>query len=135
MKITLDRQPSTPDGTLGMVSIDGVFLCYSLEPSETRALFPAIPAGTYRVLITTSNRFKRRLPLILVPGRSGIRVHPGNFDDDTEGCVLLGTGKRGCEVVNSRVACDMFQSRIALPLAKGEDVMITLTDAAAPVVT
>lgn len=67
----------------------------------------AIPRGRYRLTATHSNRFKRVMPLIVdVPGFSGIRVHGGNDEHDTEGCPLLGKtrtvgGVCSCEKVNA----------------------------------
>jgi hypothetical protein len=140
VELTLTRRPNPPDGrpTLGKLDVDGAFLAYSLEPSEDRAAYPAIPDGRYRVVINESTRFKRRLPLIIgVPGRLGIRIHPGNlatpYKDhpygDTEGCILLGTSVLADAIGNSRVACQMLQSKIELPLARGEDVWLTVQEA------
>lgn len=56
-------------------------------PGET-----CIPYGTYSVIISFSVKFKRMMPEILgVPGFKGIRIHAGNSDVDTEGCLLIGT--------------------------------------------
>ena len=95
MILTLDRTLYEKDATVGELFIDGEWECYSLEdavrdgkkiPGQT-----AIPVGRYEVLITMSPRFKRRLPLLInVPGFDGIRIHPGNTADDTEGCLLVG---------------------------------------------
>lgn len=110
MELTLTRGPSTTKSTPGTLLVDGKFECFTLEdvvrpkkiPGET-----AIPAGTYKVIIDMSNRFKRLLPLLIdVPGFAGIRIHPGNTDKDTEGCILVGTSRSKDFVGNSRVAFD-----------------------------
>ena len=66
----------------------------------------AIPKGTYKVIISFSNRFQMDLPEILnVEGFSGVRIHCGNTDKDTEGCLLLGATWNGGDFVgNSRAA-------------------------------
>lgn len=65
----------------------------------------AIPAGTYPVLLTMSARFGTELPLIdRVPNFSGIRIHAGNTEADTEGCLLVGLGRTADRIVESRPA-------------------------------
>lgn len=67
----------------------------------------AIPYGRYEVAITYSERFKRALPLIIgVPGFDGIRIHPGNTDADTHGCLLVGYQKDAIhnQILQSRPA-------------------------------
>jgi len=91
----------------------------------------AIPRGTYDVIITMSNRFKRLLPLLLnVPNYEGIRIHPGNTSEDTKGCLLpglsLGTVNEKRAVTNSRQAFEMLFKKIQTSLNKGEKVTIKL---------
>jgi hypothetical protein len=65
---------------------DGLAVNGKKDPGNT-----CIPDGTYFVLLTWSPKFKRKLPLLIdVPGFDGIRIHPGNTSDDTEGCLLVG---------------------------------------------
>jgi hypothetical protein len=129
MKIELLRDKSTGKATTGRLLIDGVFQCWTLEdvvrPSKI-AHETAIPGGTYKVVITESNRFKRRLPLLVdVPGFEGIRIHPGNSADDTDGCILVGTSKTVDWISGSRAA---FDSLFPV-LDRGQDMTITILDA------
>jgi hypothetical protein len=95
------------------LSIDGQPFCATLEdvvrevpgvpvhawkvPGNT-----AIPSGMYEVEITYSQRFKRDLPLLLnVPGFAGIRIHAGNTEDETSGCILVGQWTGGERIHNS----------------------------------
>lgn len=108
MKLLLKREPH-PEYTVGKLYIDGVYECFTLEDPvrETKILGKtAIPYGTYNVIINQSVRFKRKLPLLLnVKDFVGIRIHPGNSVDDTEGCILVGTSRtKNGLVLNSVLA-------------------------------
>lgn len=102
MKLRLLREPSALSATIGLLLMDGRWLCWTLEdvvrevqgqpvaswkvPKAT-----AIPFGIYAVQVTMSARFKRPLPLITpVDGFDGIRMHRGNTAADTEGCIIVG---------------------------------------------
>lgn len=134
----LQRHPSTSEATIGEMTCDGEPMGYVLEdvvrevpgapvsawkvPGET-----AIPSGRYRVIVTESDRFGRRLPLLLdVPGFSGIRIHPGNVAANTEGCLLPGLTAAGAMVFRSRDACQAWQDRIETALLAGREVWITI---------
>lgn len=85
----------------------------------------AIPSGRYRVTITFSQRFQRPLPLLNdVPGYSGVRIHPGNTDKDTEGCLLPGLSCGANRVNNSRDAFDQLFELIGNAIDAGEEVWI-----------
>lgn len=87
--LNLKRRWLNPKATIGELYIDGDShrQCLTLElPSDK-----CIPVGTYQVILDYSNRFQRIMPHIMdVPGFTGIRIHFGNDDSDTEGCVLVG---------------------------------------------
>lgn len=87
---------TSPDrNIIGDLFIDGVFFCHTLE-DEKRAdglkVYgeTAIPSGTYNIILSVSNRFKRLMPLLLdVPMFKGIRMHGGNTSKDSHGCPLI----------------------------------------------
>lgn len=130
MDILINRKHGTKGYTSGELSIDGDFFCYTLEDEERPfKIFgqTAIPAGKYEVTLTYSNRFKKRLPLLLnVPAFDGIRMHAGNSAYDTEGCILLGDGEATNGWLSlSRKATERFINRIAQAL-KTQKVWVTI---------
>lgn len=96
MKLRLVRKTFTDKSTIGALYCDDVFDCFTLEDTVRPAGVKidgetAIPAGTYRVIVTMSSAFKREMPLLCdVPGFSGVRIHAGNRAKDTRGCILVG---------------------------------------------
>lgn len=136
MKLTLERVKLGEDYTVGKLSVDGKFVCYTLEdkvreedgvPVDKWKVYAktAIPKGTYSVSITMSNRFKTRLPLLAnVPGFTGIRIHTGNSSKDTEGCILVGAGWDGKSGWISSSAVAFAQ---LLPLLESTTDPITIT--------
>ena len=133
MQLTLIRRPSTDAGTLGQLAIDGTHECFTFEdvvrpegvkvPGKT-----AIPAGRYRVIIDLSRRFGRLMPLLLdVPGFTGIRIHTGNTQEHTEGCILVGRGFLPDRVTQSQLAYDALFPKLQAALAGGSDVWIDVS--------
>lgn len=100
MYIQLIRESFTDKSTEGKLFCNGEFVCYTLEDKDrfleegiNEKVYgeTAIPRGTYEVVLSMSNRFKKILPEVLeVPGYTGIRIHSGNKPEDTEGCILVG---------------------------------------------
>jgi hypothetical protein len=116
MLIEITRGKSSEKSTQGVLKIDGIFECYTLEdvvrPKKIAGI-TAIPVGIYKVVITPSNRFKRDLPLLVnVPGFEGVRIHPGNTDADTEGCILVGTSSGKDSIGNSRIAFNQLFEKL-----------------------
>src|SRR5687768_8313432 len=79
---------------MGVIAVDGRLYGWTLEDTwaGNKPNVSCIPAGEYGVRITYSPRFKIITPeLVGVPNRSSIRIHPGNDESDTTGCILVGT--------------------------------------------
>jgi hypothetical protein len=132
MIITQFRDEFGKDYTLSTIVVGNFFRCYALEDVDRYLeLHPeakvhgqtAIPRGEYRVQITDSTRFKKPLiQLMDVPGFRGIRVHPGNRPEDTEGCILPGLSKSTRWVRDSKRAYQVIHDIVAGLLAQGADV-------------
>ena len=127
MKIEIKRLYKTENSTIGELKVDGKFECYTLEDKEREVKIKcetAIPKGTYKVIINQSNRFKKLLPLLLnVPNFEGVRIHPGNTNHDTEGCILVGRNKSKDFIGQSRKAFESLFAR--MKVAKEITLIIT----------
>jgi hypothetical protein len=103
-EVLLRRITSDSDTTIGTLFIDGTFHSFVLE-DEARLVKLAgetrIPAGRYEITRCFQSGILSRMqagwykgswiPSIEdVPGFEYIRIHPGNNDDHTEGCLLPG---------------------------------------------
>jgi hypothetical protein len=85
----------------------------------------AIPAGTYKVIVTMSNKFGRELPLLVdVPHFLGIRIHRGNTSKDSSGCIIVGENKVKGTVINSTKYEIDITKKIKEAIANGENVEI-----------
>ena len=116
MKLLLKRIALRDTYTIGKIYIDGEYFCDTLEDKvrdlNKNGVFDgdekkvygetAIPYGTYKVILSYSPKFKRILPELLdVPCFTGIRIHRGNTEKDTAGCLLVGENKGRGKVLNS----------------------------------
>lgn len=135
MNITVIRENYHDKCTLGSLYIDGIFECFTLEDKDRHlesggkkiAGETAIPKGTYQVIIDYSNRFQEKMPHILsVPDFEGIRIHPGNTDADTHGCILVGQVKSSDSVLSSRLAYAAFLKKLKSAIDRKEYVEITI---------
>ena len=129
MIVKVVRKIFTDKSTIGEMFVNNVFLCYTLEDKDrglkqtdslvwikTHKIFgqTAIPYGTYECDFTVSTRFKRVLPEVKnVKGWEGVRIHAGNTDADTLGCILLGKSKGRDAIFESRSAMQEFFLKVA----------------------
>jgi hypothetical protein len=99
---TLIRDNRTEKAILGRLFLGGVFICYTLENAAK-----AIPAGLYSMQNSKSPKFGRELPLIYgdkVAASRGVRIHAGNSYKDSSACVLVGMGRNGEKLTESKLA-------------------------------
>lgn len=130
MKMILQRGESTSKSTPGELFVDGKHECFTLEDVVRDVKIPgetAIPAGIYEVIINHSARFNCLLPLLLaVLGFIGVRIHTGNTDKNTEGCILVGTTQAKDWVGNSRIAFNSLFPKMQAAIAKNEKITLEI---------
>ena len=96
LTIKVKRKWFGEKATIGEMFIDddSKRFAYTLEDVKREVKIPGetcIPAGTYRLILDFSNRYRRIMPRLLnVPNFTGILIHSGNNDIDTHGCILVG---------------------------------------------
>lgn len=130
MKLKLERIYKGDTYTIGKLFIDGEYFCETLEDVD-RGLSQdmniedikekkiygktAIPTGKYQVTLAIQSpkfsNFKKYpaykfcdgyIPRLLnVPGFEGVLIHIGNDDEDSSGCILVGTNSIKGKVTNS----------------------------------
>ncbi len=116
MKLILERTKLLPTGTLGKLSVDGLFECFTLERPTEKSGGPepfCIPIGIYRVSIIFSPHFQMLVPWIMdVPGRTNIEIHPANWISDLLGCVAVGQNQSEGYVGMSRAAFSALMDKL-----------------------
>lgn len=140
MKLLIDRKWKKDSYTIGVLYVDGVRFCETVEDKDRGlnqnmnemaikmmkiAGETAIPTGTYNVILSVSPKFKSKewakkygglVPEIRsVRGYSGVRIHPGSNAASTEGCPIVGDNKIKGGVINSRMRYDELMAKYLKP--------------------
>ncbi len=125
MKIlTLSRQWYTATSTIGQLIYDNKPICFTLEDTvraygikvKDSTAIPVCGGVFYKVEITYSNRFKKELPIIYTEiSKDGdyvlknggieftaIRIHGGNSEVDTSGCILAAESFDGVDKIYNK---------------------------------
>jgi hypothetical protein len=92
--VRLDRFLRCTHGNFGIMSRN-TFSSFTMEDDwdGNKPKVSCIPAGTYELHRKFSERFKCELfEVVGVPGRSAIEIHPGNTEENVEGCITPGVG-------------------------------------------
>lgn len=120
MKVTIQRTHMRKDGTFGVLSIDGLPICLTLERQwlNNEKGKSCIPAGCYVAARVQSPKFGNTFEVMNVASRDKILFHGGNIDDDSHGCILLGEqfniwNDGTCCIASSKVAVAEFLQRTA----------------------
>lgn len=147
MEIDIARYNSKDDYTDGMLFINGLFQCFTLEDEDRTVKVygeTRIPNGRYKVELRTvggfhqrylnrygSNFHKGMLWVKDVPNFEYILIHLGNDDDDTAGCLLVGMIQNADEqgfVGSSSIAYKKIYPIIRDAILSGEEVWINYFD-------
>ena len=119
MKLVLKRTDFRDDGIFGTLSIEGMGqIAVTLEHSYNKV--PKIPKGVF-----TCQRSMHRLhgmtedfetfELMNIPGHDNILLHWGNYNKDSEGCILVGSiinKNNAWTITNSRIAFANFMKKV-----------------------
>lgn len=118
--IKISRVYHRPDGMFGVLAIDYLPICVTLERpwKDNARSISCIPAGAYLAKRVLSPKFGNTFEITDVAGRSHILFHKGNIIDDTHGCVILGEyfnawmNSDTCSVASSGDAFKEFMYRL-----------------------
>ena len=148
MKLTVVRTQFGTDATNGMLFIDGIFECYTLEDQYQAVKVmheTCIPEGTYDIKFRTvggfHEKYKKRygndhygmLHLQDVPNFTYILIHAGNTDEHTSGCLIVGETQQDLDlsddgfIGHSGKAYLKLYNKVAKQLLQGKDVTIEYT--------
>lgn len=148
MKLTVVRTQFGTDATNGLLFIDDIFECYTLEDQYQAVKVmheTCIPEGTYDIKFRKtggfhakySERYKNAhygmLHIQDVPNFTYILIHTGNTDEHTSGCLIVGETQQDLEVSkdgfigSSTLAYKKMYAKVAGQLLQGKPVSIEYT--------
>ena len=148
MKLTVVRTQFGTDATNGLLFIDGIFECYTLEDQYQAVKVmheTCIPEGTYDIEFRKtggfhakySERYKNShygmLHIQDVPNFTYILIHTGNTDEHTSGCLIVGETQQDLDsskdgfIGSSTVAYKKMYAKVANQLLQGKKVSIEYT--------
>ena len=142
MNLTILREPEGKDWTFGKLYIEDEYFSETLEdrirevegkPVSSWKIKSktAIPFGYYKVELHDSPKFGRIVPILRdVEGFTYVLIHWGNYIEDTDGCILVGTGRRGNAITDSRKAFNRLFPLIEAAIKNGEEVWLGINSIA-----
>ena len=138
MNISVVREDDPSNShNFGQMWIDNIYFGETLEDKDRFLESPgevkvdgdtAIPRGRYKVTLSLSQRFGRIMPEVHdVPGFSGVRIHGGNTEADTSGCILLGSVRTKDGIANCKPINDRLINRIEVEITAGQEVWLEVS--------
>ena len=148
MKLTVVRTQFGTDATNGLLFIDGIFECYTVEDQYQAVKVmheTCIPEGTYDIQFRKTGGFHARydkkyknahygmLHLQDVPNFTYILIHAGNTSDDSSGCILTTTTQTDLDSAKagfggqSQLAYKRMYDKVAKVLLQNKPVEIEIT--------
>ena len=145
MKLQVLRNQFGKDATNGMLFIDGVFECYTLEDQYQAVKVmheTCIPEGKYDINFRKTGGFHAKyteryknahygmLHIQDVPNFTYILIHTGNSDEHTSGCLIVGETQQDLDISkdgfigSSTVAYKKMYAKVAGQLLQGKKVSI-----------
>ena len=153
MRLKIDRKWRMATYTVGILYVDGVRFCETLEDKD-RGLFQtdylsviksikvygetAIPVGSYRVAMDIlSPKYSAvkwykdlcggKMPRLLdVPGFEGILIHPLNNPLQTYGCIGVGRNTKVGELTQSKDTFKRLYKKMKAAHDRGETITIDI---------
>ena len=148
MKLQVVRHQFGTDATNGMLFINGIFECYTLEDQYQAVKVmheTCIPEGEYAIEFRKTGGFHAKyteryknahygmLHVQNVPNFTYILIHTGNTDEHTSGCLIVGESQQDLDVSkdgfigSSAVAYKKMYRKVAGELLQGKPVSIEYT--------
>ena len=148
MKLQVVRTQFGTDATNGILLVDGLFECYTLEDQYQAVKVmheTCIPEGTYDIKFRTVGGFHSKyserygnahygmLHLQDVPNFTYILIHAGNTDEHTSGCLIVGETQQDLDISDdgfighSGKAYLKLYNKVAKELLLGKEVSIEYT--------
>lgn len=137
VEIVVERYEEQKLRTFGRMYIDGELICDTLEDTDRHLedrlpdiealrkdkvyAQTAIPRGTYNAELYWWAKHRNWYPWVKnVPGYTGILIHGGATENNTSGCILVGT-RQGDIIVKSSEKMKIIREKM-----KGKSAKITV---------
>lgn len=155
MKLEVLRFADNGDTTMGILMVDGIFECFTIEDQEQKGAKvkgeTRVPNGTYDIKLRKEGGYHTKYAASYGAMHKGmlcihngpnwtlkndgkefqyILIHTGNTDDHTEGCLLVNDAVSGATFTgsSSKDAYVDLYPKVTKVLEAGGKVTITYTD-------